>query len=212
MRVRGRCGSFCDAREKRQQRDVAKRDAVAGCAQGFEPRTMRAIDCESRAKMRGELALRVSRNLDGRELPHAREEHVIVRARIPHEQRAAARIAQDGGGDRMRTAAGLRRGAGIVAVKPRARARHQSRDRARAAARRLRRADRFAELHQRLIPVAGRVVREQVAAAVSLRRSPVPWARRSPRMAPSRARTRATLPSSTASGTSYAMLRTAAAV
>jgi len=72
-------------------------------------------------------------------------------------------------------------------------------------------ANRRAQFHHGLIPIAGRFSGEQF-----LRRNfqlpPNRGARSSPRTAPNRARTRATFPSSTASGFSYAMLRTAAAV
>ena len=96
-----RAGTFRkarDAREKRQQRDVAKGDAVARGRQRFEMERG-AVNFQYVVQVRGELGLGVASDFDGGELPHAREEHVVVRAGIADENGATARIAQDRGGD-----------------------------------------------------------------------------------------------------------------
>ncbi len=84
-------------------------------------------------------------------------------------------IAQNRRGDFDLTAARFLRGAGISLVRPCACARHQRRYGASRAARRLRRANRFAQFHQRLIPIAG-VRRARVT--VALRRESFATSRR----------------------------------
>ena len=46
-----------------------------------------------------QLCLRVARYFYGGELPHAREEHGVMRAGVLNQQGATARIAEDCGGD-----------------------------------------------------------------------------------------------------------------
>lgn len=81
---RSRAGKFRQTpklNKEREQGDGAKGDAVAGSGQGFELER-RAIERQSFAQVLFEFGARISRNLDGWKLPHAREEHFIVRAGI----------------------------------------------------------------------------------------------------------------------------------
>ena len=83
-------------RKKWEQGDVAECDAVT-C--GGEFRQGEAVDAERGADMCLELSLRMACDFNGGELPHAREKHVVVGARIFHQDGAAARVAENCGGD-----------------------------------------------------------------------------------------------------------------
>ncbi len=72
-----------DAREEGEQRDIAKCDAVPRGGKLFKNE---AVDAEGGAKMLFKLCSRMARDFDGGELPHAGEEHVVVRARIFHQK------------------------------------------------------------------------------------------------------------------------------
>ena len=87
-----------EAHEEREQGHVAKSDAVACRRQSFEHQRM-AVERQRSAEVLFELGASVERDLDGGELPHAREKNFVVRAGIADEQRVAARIAKNGGGD-----------------------------------------------------------------------------------------------------------------
>ena len=204
----GEASEACDAGEEWQQGDVAEGYAVAGGSQRLEDWN---FDAQGFAEVLHQFGLSMCHDLDGGELPQAGEQHVVVRAGILHEDRSAFRIAQNCCGDldadRCALLAWRRnflRQVEGVGVAP-------TRNGALSAAGDLRRADDLSEFHERLVPVAGSLAGQKVSAVLFSCRQRR-GARRSPRMAPRRARTRATLPSSTASGTSYAILRTAAAV
>ena len=49
--------------------------------------------------MRGERRFRFACDFDGRELPHAREKNIVMRAGVFHEESSAARVAENRGGD-----------------------------------------------------------------------------------------------------------------
>src|SRR5208282_3990215 len=106
---------------------------------------------------------------------HARKEHIVVRAGIADEERAAARIAENRGSDldadRCAFAA---RGGNLAREFARAGA-APSRYGTRRAARSLGRANRLAELHQRLVPVAGGALGEEL---LRHSRKPAPAVRR----------------------------------
>ena len=154
-------GELRNASKEREQSDIAKGNAVASGGKGFE-RERRAVELEKLADVSPKLGMRIAGDFDGGKLPHAGEEHVVVGAGITNEDRATVRIAEDGGSDpdfhHGRLAA---RGGNFAgeALCPRAAA---ARDGAVGAARRLRRADHFAEFHQGLIPIAGRFVCEEM--------------------------------------------------
>ena len=145
-------------REKWEQRDVAECDAVA-CGREFRQGEA-VVDAERGADMCQELGLRMARDFNGGELPHAREKHVVVCARIFHQDGAAARVAENCRGNSYAHGGAFdaRRGnfvgeAEVVCAAP-------LRDGADRAPGNLRRTDYFAEFHERLIPVAGRVASE----------------------------------------------------
>ena len=58
-----------------------------------------AIDCEIkfRAQVCSKFSTRIRDDFHRRELPHPREQ-IAIAIELPHEQRAAARVKQDGGG------------------------------------------------------------------------------------------------------------------
>src|ERR1700735_3045620 len=57
-----------------------------------------AVDTESGSKMALKLCSRMAGDFHSRELPHAREEHVVVSAGIFHQECAAAPIAKNRSG------------------------------------------------------------------------------------------------------------------
>ena len=57
---------MCDADEKGQEGDIAKRDAVARGGEVFES-CRRDFNAQSGAEMQGEFRLRLARDLDGRD-------------------------------------------------------------------------------------------------------------------------------------------------
>src|SRR5277367_1364414 len=104
----------------------------------------------------------MARDFDSGELPHAREKHVVVRAGIADKDRATARVAQNRGGDAYFHGGTLQARRGNFARQV-ARAGHASaRNRTRSATGNLRRANRLAEFHQRLVPITGCLEREQI--------------------------------------------------
>lgn len=149
-----------NASEKREQRDVAKRDAVAGSGQRFE-RERGAVEREDFADVGGKLGLRIARDFHSGELPHAREEDVVVGAGIADKNRATARIAEDGRGNAHFHGGRLATRGGNFFCEVASASTAAARDRTVSAARRLRGADRLAQFHEGLIPVAGRFRREE---------------------------------------------------
>ncbi len=152
-----------DAREKGQQRHIAKRDAVARSGQRLEVERC-SIEIEGFVRdVRRALAARVA---------------LLRRQGIATCAKKARRRARRGrctssvrprGSRRIAAAMRTRTGRAFLARRRnfagqrRARARHQRATRTRLAARDLRRADRLAEFHQRLIPVARRACAEATA-------------------------------------------------
>ena len=104
-----------------------------------------------------------ARDLDGGELPHAREQGVVVRAGILDEKRAALRVEQNQCGDRYRDGrASAARSWNFVGDALRV-GLARLHERADQAVRGFWRADHFAQFHERLVPVPGRFAGEQVA-------------------------------------------------
>src|SRR5271154_1651469 len=118
-------------------------------------------DRERRAEMFLEVCLWTARDFDGGELPHTGEQNRIVRTGVLNQQRAAARIAENCGGDFHvdRGAFAAWRGdfGGEALCVGAAVARYG----AFRAARRLRRAGNLTQFHKRLVPIAGGLRRKK---------------------------------------------------
>src|SRR6202795_2284709 len=68
------------------------------------PRVVESFDrpgsnVQGSAQMLLEFGFRVPCHLDGGELPHARKQHSFMRTGVFHQQRAAARVQEYGGGN-----------------------------------------------------------------------------------------------------------------
>jgi hypothetical protein len=74
-------GQPLDAGEEWEQGDISKCDAVSCCRKLFKSE---AVDAQSDPKMFFKFSSWMMRDFHGGELPHAGEEHVVVRARIFH--------------------------------------------------------------------------------------------------------------------------------
>ena len=97
-RVRGRFGRR--ATRARNGSSVILRNVTPWRAEGSDSSCSEAASIFSTSlQMRREFLLGVARHFDGGELPHAREQHVVVRAGIADQDRAPARIAQNRRGD-----------------------------------------------------------------------------------------------------------------
>src|SRR5579859_5384416 len=149
---------------------------------------------------------RLMRDFDGGKLPHARKHNLVVGAGVADQHGPSARVAQDCRGNlHPYTGAFPARDRNLVRETAPARD-APPRYRAYSTLRNLRRTDRFAEFHQSLVPISGRVCRQQL-----LRHRcefpPTPCRTEIAANSPSRASTRATLPSKAARGTSYAILK-----
>ena len=125
-------------------------------------------------KMVGKLRFRVARDLHGRELPHARKEHVIVRAGIADQECSVFRVEKNHSRDTdinwrtlLADGGNFRREFQCAGAAP-------TRYGALVAARGLRRADYFAEFHESLVPIAGRFDREKALRALT-ELSPSGW-------------------------------------
>ena len=127
MRVPPQFGQVRDVRVRYGSRVMlVKGDAVARFRQCFEMERRR-WNFESGVKVPGQLRFWVARNFHGGELPHAGEEHVVVRARIANEKRSCPCGSRNTGWRRCRFSQELAflRTAGISAVRLFARAWHQ---------------------------------------------------------------------------------------
>ena len=188
-----------DANQERLQADIAEGDRVA---RGFERREVAVHgSCRNfRASARSRSAARIAfRWFRGR--------GTATCAKIARHRRLSGAPATCGRAGRAarRRPASLDRGALLARGGQLFRDAQLSRaapscDRAFSAPRRFRRAHRRAQLHHGLVPVAGSVASEQILRGGLRASATVAGARRSPRTAPIRASTRATFPSSTASG------------
>ena len=94
-----------------------------------------------------EFSLRMARDFDGGKLPHAGEEHFVVRARIFHQDCAAARIEKNRGGDFYAHGGAFDAGRGNFICQAKLVSAAPFRDRADFAAGILGRANRLAQFH-----------------------------------------------------------------
>jgi hypothetical protein len=118
--------------------------------------------------------LRVVRNFDGGELPHARKQDAVVRAGILHQYRAGTGITKNRGGDSDPDSAALVAGSGDFRCGAEGIGAAPARGGTDFAARGLRRADGLAQFHERLVPIPGGIARKPILRGCG-ERTPAVW-------------------------------------